>query len=154
MATKGELCHCGKPVYFHIGVEDGKFTRGLCHECDTVRCDAYPGECISAGGVTGETLMGYTIVTRTVLVNGIELPWEYKNPYPGGDVLHDGSGTTFIPIDVLRELGENTWEYPEYAVSFHAGLALEAAGLAMCDNRGNHYPTEKLKTFLKECPSF
>lgn len=37
------LCHCGAPVHVHEDLDN--FTRGLCRECDTVRCDAYPGEC-------------------------------------------------------------------------------------------------------------
>lgn len=36
-----ETCHCGEPTHTH---EDG-FTRGLCLDCDTVRCDIEPGEC-------------------------------------------------------------------------------------------------------------
>lgn len=30
-----DACHCGKPIHFY---EDG-FSRGLCEECSTVRCD-------------------------------------------------------------------------------------------------------------------
>lgn len=41
-------CHCGKPV--HYG-HDGDLThhRGMCRECDLVRCDAYPGACRAEG---------------------------------------------------------------------------------------------------------
>ena len=37
-----DKCHCGDPIYIH---EDDGFTRGLCEDCDAVRCDAYPGAC-------------------------------------------------------------------------------------------------------------
>ena len=37
-------CHCGEPVVFGYG-SDPSHTRGLCDDCDAVRCDAYPGEC-------------------------------------------------------------------------------------------------------------
>ena len=37
-------CHCGDPVTFGYD-GDPTHTRGLCEDCDTVRCDAYPGEC-------------------------------------------------------------------------------------------------------------
>ena len=42
-----EKCHCGRDVYYEEAIiENGKpFTRGLCRECDTVRCDAYPFDC-------------------------------------------------------------------------------------------------------------
>lgn len=37
-------CHCGEPVV--CGYDgDPSHTRGLCEDCDAVRCDAYPGEC-------------------------------------------------------------------------------------------------------------
>ncbi|HEX2242813.1 MAG TPA: hypothetical protein VHK27_06100 [Gammaproteobacteria bacterium] len=39
-----ELCHCGRPIFINDAIEPG-FTRGLCEDCDSVRCDAYPGEC-------------------------------------------------------------------------------------------------------------
>lgn len=37
-------CHCGRPVHVY---EDG-FTRGLCAECSTVRCDVGPCPTITA----------------------------------------------------------------------------------------------------------
>ena len=37
-------CHCGEPVVFGYD-GDPSHTRGLCADCDAVRCDAYPGEC-------------------------------------------------------------------------------------------------------------
>ena len=37
-------CHCGEPVVFGYD-SDPSHTRGLCDDCDAVRCDAYPGEC-------------------------------------------------------------------------------------------------------------
>lgn len=48
LATKGsgtdEACHCGEPVaYGYDG--DPTHHRGMCNECDSVRCDAYPGAC-------------------------------------------------------------------------------------------------------------
>jgi hypothetical protein len=39
------LCHCGRPVHVHADLDE--FTRGLCLDCDLVRCDAYPGSCTS-----------------------------------------------------------------------------------------------------------
>lgn len=44
-ALEGDIfCHCGKPVkYGFDGVAD--HTRGMCAECDAVRCDAEPGAC-------------------------------------------------------------------------------------------------------------
>lgn len=37
-------CHCGHPLAYGF---DGDQThhRGMCDRCDSVRCDAYPGEC-------------------------------------------------------------------------------------------------------------
>lgn len=37
-------CHCGQPVAYGY---DGNplHSRGLCSDCDLVRCDAYPGAC-------------------------------------------------------------------------------------------------------------
>ena len=37
-------CHCGEGVAYGY---DGDPTRhrGMCADCDAVRCDAYPGEC-------------------------------------------------------------------------------------------------------------
>lgn len=42
--TEPEPCHCGKPVAYGY---DGnpQHHRGMCEDCDTVRCDAYPGAC-------------------------------------------------------------------------------------------------------------
>lgn len=44
-----EPCHCGKPVTFGY---DGDPThhRGMCEHCDLVRCDAYPGACVTSPG--------------------------------------------------------------------------------------------------------
>lgn len=38
------LCHCGLPVGYGY---DGALThhRGMCENCDLVRCDAYPQDC-------------------------------------------------------------------------------------------------------------
>lgn len=37
-------CHCGGPL--HYGFDgDPSHHRGMCADCDLVRCDAYPGEC-------------------------------------------------------------------------------------------------------------
>lgn len=36
-----DYCHCSRPIYTH----EGGFSRGLCQNCDTVRCDAYPEDC-------------------------------------------------------------------------------------------------------------
>ena len=44
-------CHCGLPAKWHAANDaqgnPGVWTRGLCADCDAVRCDAYPGECES-----------------------------------------------------------------------------------------------------------
>ena len=38
------FCHCGEPVRY--GYDDNpQHHRGMCDHCDSVRCDAYPGEC-------------------------------------------------------------------------------------------------------------
>lgn len=39
-----DRCHCGEHVRYGY---DGNPThhRGMCEDCDLVRCDAYPGEC-------------------------------------------------------------------------------------------------------------
>ena len=37
-------CHCGAPIVWH-GYDHDSWTRGLCEDCDPIRCDAYPGEC-------------------------------------------------------------------------------------------------------------
>jgi hypothetical protein len=41
-------CHCGRPVTFGF---DGDLThhRGMCADCDAVRCDASPDECPHRG---------------------------------------------------------------------------------------------------------
>ena len=43
-SNANERCHCGMPVVYGY---DGDPTnhRGMCEHCDSVRCDAYPGEC-------------------------------------------------------------------------------------------------------------
>lgn len=38
------LCHCGGLVLIRTDGVEPK-TRGLCLDCDAVRCDAYPGAC-------------------------------------------------------------------------------------------------------------
>lgn len=38
-----ERCHCGKPIHYYE--EMNNFTRGLCLECSTVRCDLDPSAC-------------------------------------------------------------------------------------------------------------
>jgi hypothetical protein len=44
MDADERTCHCGQPVVYGF---DGDAThhRGMCELCDSVRCDAYPGEC-------------------------------------------------------------------------------------------------------------
>lgn len=44
MSGEERECHCGRPVRFGF---DGDPThhRGMCADCDEVRCDAYPQEC-------------------------------------------------------------------------------------------------------------
>lgn len=37
-------CHCGAPLRFGYD-DDPTHHRGMCAHCDSVRCDAYPGEC-------------------------------------------------------------------------------------------------------------
>lgn len=45
-----DLCHCGKPA--SCGFDgDPTHHRGMCTDCDAVRCDAYPGECSASRGV-------------------------------------------------------------------------------------------------------
>lgn len=43
-----DFCHCGGVPVWHAATSEhgvGGFTRGLCADCDAVRCDAYPGAC-------------------------------------------------------------------------------------------------------------
>lgn len=44
VACECTTCHCGRPVAFGY---DGDPThhRGMCADCDAVRCDAYPMDC-------------------------------------------------------------------------------------------------------------
>ena len=37
-------CHCGRPVVYGFDM-DPSHHRGMCFDCDEVRCDAYPLEC-------------------------------------------------------------------------------------------------------------
>lgn len=39
--TRDDFCHCGERVHVY---EDG-FTRVMCEECSTIRCDIEPGPC-------------------------------------------------------------------------------------------------------------
>ena len=43
-AEKDARCHCGRPVAFGFD-GDPNHHRGMCSECDMVRCDAYPLDC-------------------------------------------------------------------------------------------------------------
>lgn len=45
-------CHCGAPVHTY---DDG-FTRNMCEECSSLRCDITPGPCPVKNGVTHEHL--------------------------------------------------------------------------------------------------
>lgn len=38
-----EGCHCGQPIHYYE--EMNNFTRGLCLDCSTVRCDLDPAAC-------------------------------------------------------------------------------------------------------------
>lgn len=44
VAGVDEVCHCGKAVVYGYNGNPGD-TRGLCQDCQDVRCDAYPGAC-------------------------------------------------------------------------------------------------------------
>ena len=37
-------CHCGQPVQYGFDGNPGHH-RGMCADCDAVRCDAEPGAC-------------------------------------------------------------------------------------------------------------
>ncbi len=54
------VCHCGKPVVYGY---DGDPThhRGMCALCDSVRCDAFPGQCCE-----GERPMSECVFCRIV----------------------------------------------------------------------------------------
>lgn len=42
--NSADACHCGQP--FRYGYDgDPNHHRGMCADCDAVRCDAYPGAC-------------------------------------------------------------------------------------------------------------
>ena len=49
LVDEPDPCHCGRPVRYGF---DGDPThhRGMCEDCDSVRCDAYPLECPHRGG--------------------------------------------------------------------------------------------------------
>lgn len=39
------ICHCGDDVHYGYAQDRPYLHRGMCAYCDSVRCDAYPGEC-------------------------------------------------------------------------------------------------------------
>jgi hypothetical protein len=51
--TSPEFCHCGQLVHTH---EDG-LSRGMCANCDSVRCDAFPGACAGTQSSRRESVM-------------------------------------------------------------------------------------------------
>lgn len=113
--------------------------------------------------------MNITVVTRTVEVKGVELPWERIELF-GCDVLRDEgssmfpdreptgtvveSGTVFVPLDTLYDLSEqDVWGSTfgnAFLLPHKEGLALVAAGLAVQENRGGFHRTDKLVEFLDE----
>ena len=56
LTTTPSTCHCGAleiwHAYTHGNGHPGGWTRHLCEHCDAVRCDAYPGECVTGRETT------------------------------------------------------------------------------------------------------
>lgn len=91
------------------------------------------------------------MITRTVEVRGIELPYVWT----GQGKANQLSGTVFVSMDELVEVAEQD----EWAGAFGnslvlgepwADLALAQAGLAVRETRGGVHGTKKLKKFLKK----
>jgi hypothetical protein len=108
----------------------------------------------------------FVLTSRTVVIEGIELPWverERYGPYttphgvlidkpPKGTVLNQGA--VFIPFDLLHEVAERTSNdyvagYLSPDVDYRQGLALEEAGLAVLETRGGYHGTDKLRKYLE-----
>jgi hypothetical protein len=51
-----ETCHCGRPIH----VYDDGFTRGLCEDCSTYRCDTWDGSCGPISSQVSALLEGAT----------------------------------------------------------------------------------------------
>lgn len=111
--------------------------------------------------------MTHPIVTKTVEVRGIVLPWKKIERYgpiyspwianppyrpPKGTVLE--SGEVFIPLSTLEELAEQDTYDSQFGqvflLDYHEGLALEEAGLAAGETKGGYHRTDKLLAFLRE----
>lgn len=47
LSDETEHCHCGRPVVYHSddATNQQSWTRGLCEQCDAVRCDVDPTQC-------------------------------------------------------------------------------------------------------------
>lgn len=106
------------------------------------------------------------IVTKTVEVKGVNLPWEMWTPNP---VFKDGvnltperpnppellkSGDVFISEDTLYELeSQGRWDSQfgsALLLDPYKGLALEAKGWAERETRGGYHGTEKLKKWMRK----
>ena len=93
-------------------------------------------------------------VTKTVEVEGIELPYHWESAYPGS-TFKPQSGKVFIEADTLIEVSEQDQWAGAFGESLviaprWADLALEQAGLAVRETRGGVHGTPALKELLKK----
>jgi len=59
----GAWCHCGQAAWQNAA----GLTRGMCQECDAMRCDAYPGACRKMRRVETESGTVYLVGTDRVM---------------------------------------------------------------------------------------
>lgn len=105
------------------------------------------------------------IITKTVEVRGIMLPWARWTPaavYRKGKNLTPDrpdprklleSGEVFVPLDTLYTLSEqDVWDSQfgsALLLGVHEGLALEQAGLAVQETRGGYHRSEELVLWMQ-----
>jgi len=106
-----------------------------------------------------------TVTSRTIVEDGIVLPWERWTVPPviladGRNVTPDRpnppvlqeTGEVFIPLNLLYELGEQDQWTSAFGNAFllgpHEGLALEAAGFAVRETKGGYHRTDALVAWL------
>ena len=94
------------------------------------------------------------IVTKTVEVQGLELPWVKRKLYaPNKNQIID-SGMVFIPLDLLEEVANRTnddyiYGIPPPSLTYPMQLALEQAKLAERETRGGYHGTDKLRRLVR-----
>jgi hypothetical protein len=99
--------------------------------------------------------MSYPIVTKTVEVHGIELPWVRRKAYAPQKGIVLGRGTAFIPLTLLEEVAQRTIDDYLYGnmppeLDSEQQLALEQAKLAEKETRGGCHGTDKLRRWLNK----